>query len=122
MKARLRSERGVSLVETLVSVAILASALVVFLGGLSTGSLATAQADRLSTAHELARSQMEATKAEAYSPPPHTYSPVAAPATYGVSAVASSISAGDANVELITVQVTKDGATVFTLEGFKVNR
>ncbi|TAK62063.1 MAG: hypothetical protein EPO22_07800 [Dehalococcoidia bacterium] len=122
MRARLRSERGVTLVEALVAVAILASALVVFLGGLSTGSLATAQSDRLSTAHELARSQLEATKAAAYNPPPYTYPSVAAPATYGVSAAASSISGADANIELITVQVTKGGATVFTLEGYKVNR
>ena len=122
MRARWRSERGVALVEALVAVAILASALVVFLGGLSTGSLATAQSDRLSTAHELARSQLEATKAAAYNAPPYTYPSVAAPATYGVSAEASSISGTDADIELITVQVTKDGATVFTLEGYKVNR
>jgi type II secretory pathway pseudopilin PulG len=122
MSARLRSERGVTMVEALVAVAILASALVVFLGGLSTGSLATTQADNLSTAHELARSQMEATKGAAYNPPPYTYPSVGAPATYSVSAVASSISGTDAGIELITVEVTRDGTTVFTLEGYKVNR
>ena len=110
------------LVEALVAVAITASALVVFMGGLSTGSLVTTQADNLSTAHELARSQLEATKAAAYNPAPYTYPSVAAPATYGVSAVASSIPGADADIELITVEVTRDGATVFTLEGYKVNR
>jgi prepilin-type N-terminal cleavage/methylation domain-containing protein len=122
MIARLRSERGVTLVETLIAVAILGAAVVVFLAGLSTGTLATAQADKLSTAHELARSQMELTKAAAYSAAPHTYPTVTPPTTYGVSAVASTISEGDADVELVTVQVTKDGVAVYTLEGYKVNR
>jgi type II secretory pathway pseudopilin PulG len=122
VKARLRSECGVSLVESLVAVTILASALAVFLGGLSTGSIATAQADRLSTAHELARSQMESTKAAVYAAAPCTYPSIAAPATYGVSAVASSISGADANIEQITVTVTKDSVTVYTLQGYKVNR
>jgi hypothetical protein len=45
-----RSERGVSLVETLIAVAIVATALVVFLGGLSTGSITTASSDRMATA------------------------------------------------------------------------
>ena len=122
MKARLRSERGFALVETLVAVAVLASALVVFLAGLSTGSLSTAESDRLSTAHEIARSQMELTKAAAYNAAPYTYPTATAPATYGVSAAASTMSGGDANIERITVTVTKDGVAVFSLEGFKANR
>jgi prepilin-type N-terminal cleavage/methylation domain-containing protein len=122
MKARLRSERGFALVETLVAVAVLSSALVVFLAGLSTGSLSTAESDRLSTAHEVARSQMELTKAASYSAAPYSYPTVTPPATYGVSAAASAISGGDANIERITVTVTKDSVAVFSLEGFKANR
>lgn len=122
MIARLRSERGVTLVENLVALAILGSALLVFLGGMSTGLISTAQSDRLSTAHELARSQMEFTKADAYSVAPHTYATVTPPSGYGVTAVASAVSGGDANVELVTVEVTKDSVVVYSLEGYKVNR
>ncbi len=122
MIARLRSERGVTLVESLVAVGIMATALVVFLGGMSTGLLATSQADRLSTAHELARSQMEFTKAAAYGAAPYTYPTVTPPSGYAVSAAASTIPGADARIELITVQVTKDSAVVYSLEGYKVNR
>ena len=122
MSGRLRSERGFALVETLVAVAVLASALVVFLAGLSTDSLSTAESDRLSTAHEIARSQMELTKAAAYTAAPYSYPTVTPPATYGVSASASTISGGDANIERITVTVTKDSVAVFSLEGLKANR
>jgi len=108
--------------EALIAVAILGMTLVVFVAGLSTGLLATGEADRLSAAHELARSQLEYTKNDTYNPPPYAYATVTPAATYGVASVASSLTGGDANVELITVTVTKDGNTVYTLEGYKVNR
>jgi prepilin-type N-terminal cleavage/methylation domain-containing protein len=119
---RLRSEAGFGLVESLVALAILGSALVVFLGGMSTGLLSTSQSDRLSTAHELARSQMEFTKADAYDAPPHTYAPVAAPAGYTVTSEAAAVSGADAEIELITVRVTHGGSVVYSLEGYKVHR
>lgn len=122
MIARLRSERGFALTEALISVAILGMTLVVFVAGLSTGLLATGSADRLSTAHQLARSQIEYTKNDAYSAAPHTYATVTPPSGYGVTSAATTITGGDPNVELITVQVTKDGLVVFSLEDYKVNR
>ena len=122
MIARLRSKRGVTLAETLVASAVLAIALTAFLAGLSTGSLATGRSDRMSTAHEIARSQMEDTKAQPYLPPPATYPSFPAPAGYTVSSIASAIPGGDAGIELVAVQVSKDGVALFTLEGFKVDR
>ena len=122
MSARIHSERGFALMEALIAVAILGMTLVVFIAGLSTGLLATGSADRLSAAHELARSQLEYTKNDTYSAAPHTYATVTPAATYGVTSVASTLGGGDANVELITVTVSKDGNAVYTLEGYKVNR
>lgn len=122
MSRRLHSERGFALMEALISVAILGMTLVVFIAGLSTGLLATGSADRLSTAHQLARSQIEYTKNDVYAAAPHTYATVTPPGGYGVTSSASTIAGADANVELITVQVTKDGSVVFSLEGYKVNR
>ncbi len=122
MNERLRSERGVALVEALVAVAIAGTALVMFLSGMSAGLLSTSQSDRLSTAHELARSQVESTKAATYHAPPYTYASVPAPSGYGVSATANSIAGAGAGIELITVTVTKDGATIFTLQDYKVDR
>lgn len=111
-----------TLVETLVAVAILVTALVVFMGGLSAGSLATTHGERMSTAHELARSQMETTKAEPYNAAPYGYPPVAAPAGYSVTADASAIAGGGPEIQLITVEVSRDGAVLYTLEGYKVDR
>jgi Tfp pilus assembly protein PilV len=122
MIARLRTERGATLAETLIALAVLAIALTAFLAGLSTGSLATGRADRLSTAHELARSQMEDTKARPFQAPPAVYPSVPAPAGYAVTSTAAAVPGGDASIELVSVAVSKDGAPLFTLEGFKVDR
>lgn len=124
MIARLQSEQAFTLVEALVSVAILTLALVVFIAGLSTGVLSSGHSDRLSTAHELARSQMEYVKELPYQAAPATYPTVTPPTGYGVTAAASDVPGGlgDPDIQLVTVQVTKDGAPVFTLEGYRVDR
>ena len=122
MIARLQSEQGFTLVEALVSVAILTLALTTFLLGLSTGVLSASHSDRLSAAHELGRSQMEYTKELPYQNAPVAYATVVPAAGYTVSANASSIPEGDADIQLITVNVTKDAQVVFTLQGYKVNR
>jgi type II secretory pathway pseudopilin PulG len=122
MNARLRREDGFTLVEALVSVAILTLALVTFLTGLSTGVLSTNHTDRLSTAQELARSQIEDTKEQPFQALPASYPTVTPPGGYAVTVSAASLPDGDAAIQLLTVQVSKDGAVVFTLEGYKVDR
>jgi prepilin-type N-terminal cleavage/methylation domain-containing protein len=121
-RAARASERGVTLVETLIAVAVLGIAIVVFVAGLSTGTISTSHSDRLSTAHELARSQLEYTKASTYSTAPTSYPTVTPPAGFGVTASASSITGGDAAVQLITVEVSDATGVVYTLEGYKVDR
>lgn len=115
-------ERGVTLVETLVAIAILGAALTAFLGGLSTGSIATSGSERLSTAHEIARSQIEYVKSLPYAAPPASYPAVSTPPGYAVTADASSIAGADADIETVTVTVTRDGNVVYVLEGYKANR
>jgi prepilin-type N-terminal cleavage/methylation domain-containing protein len=118
----MRSERGVTLVESLIAVAVLGIAIVVFVAGLSTGTISTSKSDRLSTAHELARSQLEHTKDAAYNAAPYAYPTVVPPAGYTVTSNASAIPLGDASIQLITVDVSDATGVVFTLEGYKVDR
>ena len=55
-------ESGVTLIETLVALAILAVVAVAFVSGLATASKATIIANEQSTAESLARSQLESIK------------------------------------------------------------
>jgi type II secretory pathway pseudopilin PulG len=119
---RLSSEAGVTLAESLVAVAILGAALVVFLTGISTGAITTSKSDNQSTAHQLARSQIEYVKTLPYQGPGTTYPSVAAPSGFAVNAAADNVDGGDSDIEVIRVEVLHGGNVVYTLEGYRVNR
>jgi Tfp pilus assembly protein PilV len=113
---------GVGLVETLVAVAILGVTLVTLLAAISTGSIGIATTEERVTAENLARSQLEYAKSQSYLTAPASYATVTPPAGYAVSADATSIPEGDSSVQMVTVTVTRDGDTLLTTEGYKVDR
>ena len=115
-------EEGVGLVETLIAVAILGVTLVTLLAAISTGSVGVATMEERVTAENLARSQLEYTKSQAYQAAPASYATVTPPAGYAVSAEATSIPEGDSSMQKITVTVTRDGVTLMTVEDYKVDR
>jgi type II secretory pathway pseudopilin PulG len=115
-------EEGVGLVEVLVAVAILSVTLVVFLTAISAGSIGVNTAEERVTAENLARSQLEDTKSQAFLTAPASYPTVTPPAGYAVSAGASSIPGADSAIQKITVVVTKGGETLLTVEDYKVDR
>jgi len=113
---------GVGLVETLIAVAILGVTLVTLLAAISTGSIGVATTEERVTAENLARSQLEYAKSQAYLTAPASYATVTPPAGYAISAEATSIPEGDSSIQKITVTVTRDGDTLLTVEDFKVDR
>ncbi len=121
-QALVDGQGGAGLVEVLVAVAILGVTLVVFLAAMSTGSVGVATTEEQVTAENLARSQLEYTKSDTYLAAPASYPTVTPPAGYAVSADATSIGEGDGAVQKITVTVTRNGETLLTVEGFKVDR
>ncbi len=127
VKAKLRAaladgQEGVGLVETLIAVAILGVTLVVLLTAISTGSIGVATTEERVTAENLARSQLEYTKSQAYQAAPASYATVTPPTGYAVTAAATSIPEGDSAIQKITVTVTRDGETLLTVEDYKVDR
>ncbi len=126
-KAKLRiamtsGQEGVGLVETLIAVAILGVTLVVLLTAISTGSIGVATTEERVTAENLARSQLEYTKSQAYVTAPASYATVTPPTGYAVTAAATSIPGGDSSIQQIMVTVTRDGETLLTVEDYKVDR
>ncbi len=101
----------------------MAIAVTAFLAAFSTGSLAVRRADKGVTAENLARSQLEYTKSQAYIVSPASYDTITpVPAGYSISSVATSIAGRDANIQKITVTATRDGKVLLVLEDFKLNR
>lgn len=117
------SEKGVSLVEVLVALAITGSAVVMFLSSLSTGSKAVGSIYEKTAAEDVARSQLEYTKSQDYAAAPASYDNIASlPPGFTVSTEASAIADRDNNIQRITVTVYHNGEPVLVKEDYKVNR
>ena len=74
-----RQQSGSALLEVLVAVAIIATGAVALLQGIATGSTATSTVDEKVTAGNIARSQLESVRNEAYQFPPASYPAVSVP-------------------------------------------
>jgi type II secretory pathway pseudopilin PulG len=118
----LRGQQGIGLVETLVAVAILGTAVVAFIVSLSVGALSINEQDTETVAQGLAQTQMEYTKNYAYASGASTYPTVTVPSGYTVTVSAGSVTGTDTNMQKITVNVLRNGVNVVTLADYKVNR
>jgi len=121
-------ERGDSLVEILVAVAIMAIVLTIFLSALSTGTLSTGVVHKRVTAENLARAQLEYIKDyepynEVTQTTPGAYPTVTSIVSgYAITVTASPITTTSYDIQLITVTISHQSEPVFTIEDYKVDR
>ena len=120
-------ESGVTLIETVVALALLGLIAVAFLSGLATTSKASIIATEQSTAESLARSQIEWAKNVAFVYDTTEYSPAEVPSGedyVGYSAIiaAEPLNSPDDGIQKITVTVKHYDKEVLQLEGYKVDR
>jgi type II secretory pathway pseudopilin PulG len=121
-KNRAYGQKGLGLVETLVAVAILGTSVVAFVAALSAGSIAVGEQDEKVVAQSLAQTQLEYTKSYPYDPEATTYPTVDTPESYVISVDVASIPDTDADIQKITVIISRDSETILTVEDYKVNR
>ncbi len=122
-----RGESGITLIETVVALAILAIIVVAIMGGLYISQKATILAHQISTAESLAQGQMEYVKKAQYVSAPIAYTPSALPTGPEYSGYSASISAVpvhlvDDGIQKITVIVERDGQQLVALCGYKEDR
>ena len=120
-------ESGVTLLETVVALAILGTIAVTFLGGLVTTSKAAFTVDERATAESLAQSQMEWAQNANYTDNATQYSLAPIPTgtdyiNYSANITAEPLNTPDDGIQKITVTVRRSGKQVFTLESYKVER
>ena len=115
-----KNERGFSLIEVLVALAILGLVAVAFLGGLATANKAMFIADKRTTAESLARTEMEYIKNQPYAV---SYDP-SIPDDYTDAGYSATIDVDELEIGLqkITVTVSLDESEVIILEDYKVDR
>jgi type II secretory pathway pseudopilin PulG len=120
----LAGEKGVSLVEQLVALALIGVLLVTLLYALSGGTLAVGMVDDQVLAGNLATSALEAVKDSRFVTVTMLVSPaytptLAMPAGYTVTVAASPVVTG---LQWVTATVAHNGRLVLQLADFKANR
>ena len=104
------SESGVSLIETLVALAILSAVAVAFLSGLATTSRAVMISQERVVAESLAKSQLEYIKAQDYTPT----------ADYALIDIPSDLLAGGYEIEINPEIISSPGENGFGLQSITV--
>ena len=117
-----KDEKGLTLVEALVTVAIVGVVLVTFAVALSTGSLAVQESDQEVTVQSLARSQLEYIKGYPYDPNATTYPTISTTDNYSISVGVTHVTNTNNNIQKVTANISRDGQVLLTVEDYKVNR
>ena len=119
----MKKQAGFGLVESLLAVAILGSAVYMLLGGLSTGAISIGILQEDVIAENLGRTQLEYTKSLPFRTAPFSYASIEEiPEGYTITANATLISSRDDNIQRLIITVFHGNKSVYILEGFKVDR
>ncbi len=117
-----RDERGITLVESIVAIAILGGGVLTLVLTMSGGALAVRENDQQAIAQGLARTQLEYVKNYPYAPGATTYPAVSVPDGYGIAVGVATVPGANNNIQKITANITRDGAVIMTVQDYKVNR
>ena len=121
-KILIQGQRGLGLVESLVAVAILGTAVTAFIVALSAGSIAVREQEEQVVAQGLAQTQLEYVKSYSYDAEATAYPAIDTPEGYAISVEVSPVPDADADIQKITVTISREAEDILAVENYKVNR
>ncbi len=118
----MENQKGFTLIETLVGLAILGLLGIILLSSLAMSARSTMTNDKLSKAESLARAQLEYIQSQPYNAS-NSYLVLSIPSNYsGFSYATPMVTSLDNGLQKITVTVNSSNTTTFTLMDYKVNK
>lgn len=117
----LRNEKGGVLLEAVVAVGLIGLAVGITAQGLTVGSRGTTQVRKMTSAQNIARSQMAQALAAPYCEHPCSYN-VTGATGYTVTAATETFLGADSHLQYVAIAVSKNNQTVVRTKGLKVNR
>ncbi len=111
------------LVETVIAVTVFVTVITISMVGISTAHKVSARTERQAIAENIARNQMEYVFSLDYVPPPTPYPATTTPAGYNATIQSAYLAdfVDDPDIERITVEVTRNGEEVLSLETLRTN-
>lgn len=121
------SEKGVSIIETLTALGIIAIIATGFITALGTGAKATYIAGERTMAESLARSEIEYIKSCSYNPadPPESYlidPGLSVGGEWNVATFTAQVHGVEDGIQKVTVEVRHEGKLILSVDAYKVNR
>jgi len=116
----IKSEKGFSLIETLIGLSIMGIIAIGFLGALQATAKINYMTDEEVSAKIIAESQMECVKIQDYAP---SYTAAVIPAEYtGYTADIGAEYLRNSSIQKITVTISHNGREITELESYNVSR
>ena len=115
----MKSEKGSTFIEILVSLALMGTIAVLFLQGAMSSANARVQADERASAKVLAESIIDTVKKMDYA---STYEVSIPPGYPGYTASLTAAYLDSSDIQQLTVVISHEGREILTLENYKVNR
>jgi type II secretory pathway pseudopilin PulG len=115
-------EKGMTMLEGLISIAILGGVVITMVFAMSGGALAVKENGQEVTVQNLARNQMEYIKGYPYSADATTYPKINTPSGYSISVGVKTVPNTDNNIQKVTANISRNNTLLMTISDYKVNR
>jgi type II secretory pathway pseudopilin PulG len=115
-------ERGITLLEILVSIGILGVVVIMMVFAMSGGAIAVNGNEEQMAVQNLARNQMEYIKNLAYDSGASTYPTISTPPEYSITVSVTSVPDTNANIQKVTANFCRNNILLMTVSDYKADR